>query len=572
MTQSLTRTRRQFLQTSLAGGVFGLTIPTLAGSTVGGEKSARVAIQHGKAPFEVLYNNDTTNLLGCSSPYRAKTSPTPKPHQPPRRFTPEMLEASVDETVGTGVDVHLLQPGLGWVPWWKSKVYPFQEHVRFMKERFNSEPSVDGFSQYMADGGDVVGVFVKRCRAKGLKPFISFRLNDGHGHELLKAPHEKVSGMAWAVFCPTLVEHPEWQIGPNLRHWNQRVLNWAIPAVRQLRFGYIRELIEQYDLEGFELDFMRYCSFFRRQETTSEECRRIMNGFVRDMPRRVLDANTPPGRHRWLCVRIPCYQQAHDALGIDVRAFAEAGVDMFNLSAYYFTEQQTDAPAIKRLLPHSAVYEEMTHTTYIGPALTKTDGDNFLFRRTTDEQFYTTAHLAYARGLEGVSAFNFVYYREHGSAGRGPFREPPFHVFKHLGDPGWLARQPQHYILATVWNVPRVPRQLPKRLKPGQSAEFRLDMSPPTGGWTKEGKLRIQSKEAMGEVGFTARFNGQELLPIDDLSEPYPNPDPPMLATPETARGWSVPAHLPVDGVNHLVITMHSGRVVELALLDLAIA
>jgi hypothetical protein len=259
-------------------------------------------------------------------------------------------------------------------------------------------------------------------------------------------------------------------------------------------------------------------------------------------------------------------------LGIDVRTFAEAGVDMFNLSAYYFTEQQTDAPAIKRLLPNSAVYEEMTHTTCIGPALSKTGGDNFLFRRTTDEQFYTTAHLAYARGVDGVSTFNFVYYRKHGTDGRGPFREPPFHVFKHLGDPAWLARQPQHYILGTVWNEPPVSRQLPRRLKPEQSAAFRLDMSPPAGGWAKDGKLRIQSKEALGESQFSASFNGEELSSIDDLAEPYPNPDPAMLATRETARGWSVPAQLPVDGVNRLVITMRSGQPVEMVLLDLAIA
>jgi len=214
----------------------------------------------------------------------------------------------------------------------------------------------------------------------------------------------------------------------------------------------------------------------------------------------------------------------------------------------------------------------MTHTTCIGPALTKTGGDNFLFRRTTDEQFYTTAHLAYARGLDGISAFNFVYYRKHGTAGRGPFREPPFHVCKHLGDPAWLARQPQHYILGSVWNEPPVPRQLPRRLKLGQSATFRLDMSPPTDGWTKSGKLRIQSKEPMGESHFAACFDGKEISPIDDLSEPYPSRDPSMLATRETARGWSVPAQLPVDGANRLVITMRSGRAVEVTLLDLAIA
>jgi len=571
MTRSSQKTRRQFLQTSLAAGAFGLAIPALADPDADAERSSPIANAGGKAPFKVLYSNDTTHILTCDSPYNLEPSPPTTLLWPSKRFTPEMLEASIDETAGTGIDVHLLQPGYGWVPWWKSKVYPFEEHVRFMKERFNSEPSVDGFAQYMADGGDIVNVFVKRCREKGLKPFISFRLNDGHGREVLNSPRDRGSGIGWAVLCPALVEHPEWRIGSDQSDWKQRPLNWLVPEVRQLKFRYIRELIEQYDLAGFELDFMRFPNFFRPSETTSAERGRIMGQFIRDV-RRALDDNSTSGQRRWLSVRIPCYQEAHDRLGIDVRAFAEAGVDMFNLSAYYFTEQQTDAPAIKRLLPDSAVYEEMTHTTCVGPALTKTGGDNFLFRRTTDEQFYTTAHLAYARGIDGVSTFNFVYYRKHGAAGRGPFREPPFHVFKHLGDPAWLARQPQHYILATVWNEPPVSRQLSKRLKPEQSAAFRLDMSPPTGGWTKSGKLRIQSKEPMGESQFTVSFNGQELSPTDDLAEPYPNPDPPLLATRETARGWSVPAELPVDGVNRLVITMRSGQPVEVMLLDLAIA
>jgi len=29
----------------------------------------------------------------------------------------------------------------------------------------------------------MVGVFVRRCRARGLAPFVSLRLNDSHGHE-----------------------------------------------------------------------------------------------------------------------------------------------------------------------------------------------------------------------------------------------------------------------------------------------------------------------------------------------------------------------------------------------------
>ena len=124
--------------------------------------------------------------------------------------------------------------------------------------------------------------------------------------------------------------------------------------------------------------------------------------------------------------------------------------------------------AFGTIVPQASVYTEMCHSTYNGPTVGRQGKyDNFSFRRTTPLQYYTTAHVAYARGLDGVSAFNFVYYREHGDGERGPFDEPPFHVFRRLRKPEWLAKQPQHYILAAISNTPRIDgRQLPKTLSP----------------------------------------------------------------------------------------------------------
>ena len=64
-----------------------------------------------KAPFRVLYSNDLTNITSCVSPFHAA-------HEP---FRAEMLDATVDEVAGL-VDAHFLQPGLGVVPLWPSKV------------------------------------------------------------------------------------------------------------------------------------------------------------------------------------------------------------------------------------------------------------------------------------------------------------------------------------------------------------------------------------------------------------------------------------------------------------------
>ena len=508
----------------------------------------------------VLFSNDTTNILTCTSPWHKRGEP----------FRPQMLEATVDEVTGTGVDAHLLQPGLGEIPWWPSKVYPPEEHYRWMKQRYGLDP--DGFGKCVLDGGDLVKVFIERCRLRGQTPFISFRLNDGHHKEWTDAKlGDKIGGGAASCISRFYAEHPEYRIGPDLKDWAQRVQNWAIPEVPARRFAFIQELCENYDLDGFELDFMRMYSFFQLDKTTSAQRCGIITGFVRRV-REMLDRTARGGRHRWLCARVPCYTVAHDPLGLDLPAMVEAGLDMVNVSASYFTIQQTDFAAIRRMVPQAAAYTEMCHSIWNGKGTGK-GYDSFPFRRTTPEQMYTAAHLAYARGGDGASAFNFVYYREHGGAGRGPFNEPPFQVFKRLGDPAWLARQPQHYFLSSGWGNPFVKRPiLPRKLARGQTATFTLDLAPPTGGWQRGGRFRIQADPPFGECRCLARLNGTDLAPTQDVSEPYPNPYPPMLGQPEELRAWLVPANLLRDGPNQIEMTLQAGDPAQLVFLDLALA
>lgn len=79
-----------------------------AAGALGAAGCARLDVARpAQPPFRVLYSNDMTNILTCISPW----------HKPGEPFRPEMLDATIDEVAGQGVDVHLLQPGLGWVPW-----------------------------------------------------------------------------------------------------------------------------------------------------------------------------------------------------------------------------------------------------------------------------------------------------------------------------------------------------------------------------------------------------------------------------------------------------------------------
>lgn len=526
-----------------------------------------------KPPFQVLYSNDTVNTVSCTSPYHRKGEP----------FSQRLLEASVDETAGRGVDAHLLQPGLSMVPWWKSRQYPYEEHIRWYESTYGTAVRDNPYARYMLEGGDMVGAFVARCRRAGVAPFVSLRLNDSHGKEFVDTPGggniPEIPGYSLHCVNRFYKDHPQFRIDPDpakvgKEHWNTRVLNWANPEVVDWMFGFIAEICETYDIDGFELDFMRHCNFFRVAQTTSAQRAAVMTGFVKRV-RGLLDRTARAGRHRWLGARIPCFTAALDPLGLDLTALTAAGLEWLNLSPYYLTAQQTDIAAIRKLAPDASLHLELTHSV---AAVGRVPGsyDNTLFLRTTDEQFQTAAHLAYARGADGVSAFNFAYFREFGAPGRGPFNEPPFHVFRRLRDREWLARQPQHYFLSphASWAVPLGrPAVLPVTLKPGGEARFTLDLAPPAGGWQRGGRLRLRARDDLGGGEWTAKLNGQSLVASAERGAPYMTPyDAAHLPAPEKIRAWLVPAELPRDGDNRIEFACRSGsRNAVLEYLDLAL-
>lgn len=520
--------RRHFIQTLAAAPLVGAEVPR-------------------KAPFRTLYSNDLTNITSCVSPFRAAKEP----------FRPEMLDATVDEVAGL-VDAHFLQPGLGVVPLWPSKVVDLKAHFDWINTRFGTKP--DSFSQYVLNGGDIVQRFIDRCRMKGQAAFISLRMNDAHHKERVDfKPEDKAGSSIGMSVTRWYAEHPEYRIKHNSPSGADRVLNWAVPEVREQKLMLIRELCENYAIDGLELDFLRFYSYFR-EETKLGERRAIMTNFVREV-RQIL------GSQRWLCARVPCYLTALDKLGLDLMALVAAGLEMVNASAHYFTTQQHDLAAIRKQTAGAALYFELCHTIWKGDKVQE-GYDVFPYRRATREHLQTSAHLAYARGADGISLFNFAYYRPHGQGdGRGVFGEPPFDALKALNDPKALAQQPQHWFIVFGWRAPGAkPPAVPRKIEMNKPAKFNFDLASPRG----DARVRIQADGTIEGTEWTATFNGEAISPTDDNSEPYPVPYPSMLGKPEELRAWTIPAKLLREGKNSLEVTRRSGGECSIVLVDLA--
>jgi hypothetical protein len=550
-----------------------------------------VAVLAASAPASqprVIYSNDATNIASTPPPCAVAGT------------VPERLGATIDEAAAT--DVHMLQPGNGWVPWWRSEQYPADEHYRWFQKIAGREPDLIG--RFMRDGGDLVAEFITSCRSRGVSPFLSLRLNDYHGSESWDVLREFIQGRhrdaslplglgAMAAQSRPLLDNPGYQLRPDPQTyldltWEQklsyaadpptrislrtaRVWDWSRPEVPAYKLGFVRELCAGYDIDGFELDFMRWSAFFRPTETTSDQRRKIMLGFIREV-RAALDSMAHLGRRRTLGVRVPSRLSGHEPLGIDLPAWVEAGVDWVNLSCHYISEQQTDLATIHRMIPDTPVYLELTFASagWQGPSRVVLDDTKELggHRLMTPEQFYTAAHLAYARGATGVSLFNFVYYR---NLGVKP-QVPPFDVLERLKDRSWLAQQPQHYFLSVSGNPPSAPSEfsVQRRVRPGKSALLHLDMAPPEKGWLDNARLRLEATQPWPKADVQVRFNGNLLAADTDISHPYPSAYAASVS-PCKLKAWIVPRALLKDGMNRLELTVSGSEDVELRFIDIAV-
>jgi len=529
-----------------------------------GKGEAEGTEQGAPPPFRILFSNDATNITNCPSSF----NPDRKP------FSEAMLRAAVDEVARAGADAMLLQPGLGWVPWWQSETLPMAAHAAWLRQNGRTPNS---FENYVLKGGDMVGVFVDECRKTGMAPLVSLRMNDLHHvyRGAKRAGDEAARENAMAEF-QLIADHPEWRLGagadtdPRMQY----AMDFARPEVRGYKLRLLEEISRGYDIDGVELDFMRHWALFHPDRTTSRERARLMTDFLRRV-RSLLDAHARPGQHRWLAVRIPGYMALHEAMGIDLPAWTEAGVDIFNVSGHYFTDLQLEVGPIRQAVPlRAGVYAELQFTNAVGPNVEINGKHPIAFRRTTDRQLYTAAHLAYARAATGVSTFNFHYYRGtwDPSDVYGSRAEPPFHTLPHLRDPEWLARQPQQYVVGLIHNaLAKSGRPLRPPIAPGAPASVTLDMAPPAGGWKQDGKLRIQARASLNASQWEARLNGTVLEATEDVSDPFPNPYAVAVGEPGDYRAWIVPGELLRDGPNTIDLALIKGAEAQIFYLDVSL-
>jgi hypothetical protein len=175
-------------------------------------------------------------------------------------------------------------------------------------------------------GLDPYAVWIARCREKKISPWLSMRMNDVHNVDDVD---NYIHSSFWR-------KHPEYWRVPGGKGWTDRALDYGIPEVREHAMAYVRELLERYDPDGLELDWMRFGYHFRPGKEA--EGGLILNQFMRDVRGLTRQWSANRGHLIKLGARVPTLPAAARGLGLDGVTWVREGlVDMLVPTPFWAT-------------------------------------------------------------------------------------------------------------------------------------------------------------------------------------------------------------------------------------------
>lgn len=172
---------------------------------------------------------------------------------------------------------------------------------------------------------DPFAVCVERCRADRISPWISIRMNDHHYFDL----PERINRL-W-------LDHPELRTRPP-----HGLFNYGKQEVRDYYKALIREVLEKYDVDGLELDWMRTHHLFPDGEAAGGM--KLIDQFMREIRALANEKSQERGHPIRIAVRVPPAPEIGRHFGLDAAAWAREGLIDLLIPSNWFTPTNFDLP------------------------------------------------------------------------------------------------------------------------------------------------------------------------------------------------------------------------------------
>ena len=467
----------------------------------------------------------------------------------PGRYSAQVLHNFVDLIADSGVDTLLMNPNAQ-VPWYPSKVtpsildgyrrgdreffrghYPPPNDTDFTAEMLEQclDEQVVFLNRYLdlvEDGVDWVAEIAKACRRRGLSPWVSIRMNDMHGANswegsymncaLQKDPRYRLSGRE---------VNPKDGIKPGLQS-----LSYEHQEVRDYMLLIIRELVEDYDYEGIELDWLR-CPFCCDPPASQDKIDTMTAWFgeIRALTHRQADRI---GKPYPLGMRIPARLGLLRSVGIDVKALAQSGaIDFVGPSNGWQTSWDIPLDELRAELSDQVAIYGMVEDApnWLDACSPETQARGYRLLSAGAPLMRANAAGKLVLGADGIEQFNFFCSDEvdiHPSATR---RLALYGELRGIEDLEGLRGKPKHYALSSQLGYFMFPlfehaEQVPVIIEPDSKQPFRLPMcaEPADRGLKLVVQLVAEKKDDLPDLGVS--FNGSwpnfEAQPTDELLFP----------------------------------------------------
>jgi hypothetical protein len=465
-----------------------------------------------------LFNGDCTFLFGDN--FVA---------DPKGKFDKRTLHEFIDRLAECGVDTYVLNP-VAQVPWYPSKRTPniltgyhrgdhefFRGHFRpgLPRERLEKAMAdearmLDRYLDLAEAGVNWIEEMARACRRRQVSPWLSIRMNDMHGANSWEGSYMNCA----------LQKDPKYRLrglSVNPREGINRMLqglDYQHREVRDYMLLVIHELVEDYDFEGLELDWLR-CPFCIDPPASPENVA-LMTQWTADIRQLTQHKAKRIGKPYPLGLRLPPRLGLLKAIGLDVAALARAGIiDFVGFSNSWQTSWDVPYDELRRQLGERvAIYgviEDAPNWLFALDA--RTQKKSYRLLSASPELLRGNAAGKLAMGVDGIETFNFFCSDETPHNLGAKDRQARYTELRDLDKLTRLRGQAKHYTLASMRGTFMFPlwelaEQVPAVVEPAGKQAFRLTMAaePAASGLELVIQVVLDKTEQTPDLGVS--FNG----------------------------------------------------------------
>ena len=356
---------------------------------------------------------------------------------------------------------------------------------------------------------DPLKLVVDFCRGNDIEVFYTKRMNDMHDSYVGAWYHPYVKSKYKTA-------HPDYLMGsveapPRCGGW--AALNYGRREVRDFVFRFVKDVCQNYDVDGLQLDFLRNPVLFKKHTRIGDPVGRreleLMTGLVKRIRRMMDDVALRRGRPMLLAVRVPDSVGFCKMVGIDIEAWLQEHlVDLLMTTCIF------------RLNPWNVSVDlGQKYGVPVYPCLSDTrhEGEAEMVRATA-ASYRARALNVWDSGADGVYLFN--YFKYHGSHSS---------LLRELGAPSTLKASERVYTtharsISTSYCVAGGERfatllpltqECPRKLRPGWMEQVELHVGEELSERTRRGVpsllLKLHTLGLADADDLAVKINGRRI-------------------------------------------------------------